>query len=811
VPMDNGVAVVIRSDNRIIMGGYSNYATTQIALACYNADGTMHLAFGTTETGKVLQSPPVGTQILAVSGVVLQTNDFILVTGTLIDSSNLEAMFVARFDSLGKLDVHFGAGGFVITNGSNFNMGVLSFDNAVSNAVLVQPSNGFIVIGGHVRKTLNSQLYLALVRYNTAGALDTTFGMNGKVCKLFNKANNEMIRSIAIQKNGNLVLAMTTNTPYQTPVNANFMVARFTSAGVTDMTFTGSGGIRSGSLVIPNYFPKSSDNAGGLQIDGNDKIVVGGISKKSTGESCFAIARLTKTGTLDHSFGKNGQATLDLSTASSSCKLIAGDGNCVALQADNKPIIVGGYVAPTPDHSDEGFALARFNTNGKLDTTFGMAGMGYVLSNIVAPNTEVGYSVAMQPNGKILVGGTAAYISKNEADVDVNAADMDISAYTTRLISAMGTHSNRYFTLARYTTIANASEQPVIKPTTTIDSQPVIKPISQPVIKPISQPVIKPISQPVIKPISQPVIKPISQPVIKSITTAKPPTTIDSQPATKPAQSTQFTHRAHNPQSMSNDSFVSEKLLNANIGIPIAPIAPICFPAGTQIWTDQGNVRIEQIKPGNNTIRGKEIVAITKTINPFNRLICFEKGSLGHNVPSEKTNVSMEHCIVYKNRLIHALNFVNNKGIHYVNDTNDYLYNVLLKTHSYMIANNMKVETLNPTNYVAKLFSNNELTDDERTVIVHRMNNHLKMQMKTTMTANEIKPPSTNLNSFTVKHKENPYRNEDRSHYMMHRNATRRYNSRAWAMPHANHVKYTKRNMGFNHIIRSIFTRKNKI
>jgi hypothetical protein len=299
--------------------------------------------------------------------------------------------------------------------------------------------------------------------------------------------------------------------------------------------------------------------------------------------------------------------------------------------------------------------------------------------------------------------------------------------------------------------------------------------------------------------------------VIKSITTAKPPTTIDSQPATKPAQSTQFTHRAHNPQSMSNDSFVSEKLLNANIGIPIAPIAPICFPAGTQIWTDQGNVRIEQIKPGNNTIRGKEIVAITKTISPFNRLICFEKGSLGHNVPSEKTNVSMEHCIVYKNRLIHALNFVNNKGIHYVNDTNDYLYNVLLKTHSYMMANNMKVETLNPTNYVAKLFSNKELTDDERTVIVHRMNNHLKMQMKTTMTANEIKPPSTNLNSFTVKHKENPYSNEDRSHYMLHRNATRRYNSRAWAMPHANHVKYTKRNMGFNHIIRSIFTIKNKI
>jgi uncharacterized delta-60 repeat protein len=262
-----------------------------------------------------------------------------------------------------------------------------------------------------------------------------------------------------------------------------------------------------------------------------------------------------------------------------------GIGNSITLQTDNKIVITGAHI-DISNPSQEGFALARFNTNGSLDTTFGIAGVGYILSDLIAPNTEIGYSVAIQTDGKILVGGTATLLGD--------------------------TSSSFEFILARY----------------------------------------------------------FSTPV------------------------------------------------------PPDPIVPICFPAGTPVLTDQGYMPIEQIQPNIHTINNKSIIAITKTITPHNKLVCFEKHSLGINVPNQNTYISIDHGIIYKNKLIKASKFVGNqRGVYYVRYDKRYLYNVLMKKHNVMIVNNMKVETLDPINIVAKLYMNN-YTIHDKIKLIFKINEH---------------------------------------------------------------------------------------
>jgi uncharacterized delta-60 repeat protein len=586
-PQDNGVSVCIRSDGRIIMGGYSTYTSSTISLACYNTDGSLYTLFGGSGTGKVLHTPPSGSSYI-VNDVILQSNNYILVTGNLNIPTSLNlstpSLFVARFTDLGAVDTSFGTAGYVITNPQNFNTTVpnVSFDQCYSNSLVLNSSND-IIITGHVRRLLfpSNPNYLALVKYDTNGIPVTSFGTNnnGTVYTIFNTANSETGSSVDIQSDGKIVITGI-STPISSPTQSNFIVARYNVNGTVDTTtFNPSNGF----LLIPQFFPNSSDNTNCVKIDSNGRIIIGGFTTKTTGESCMVIACVTSSGALDLSFGVNGKTVLDLSpTYNLIGPGFGGIGNSITLQTDNKIVITGAHSNP----SQEGFALARFNTDGSLDTTFGIAGVGYILSDLVAPNTEIGYSVAIQTDGKILVGGTATLLGDSGSSFE--------------------------FILARY------------------------------------------------------------------FSTPTPPD----------------------------------------------PIVPICFPAGTPVLTDQGYIPIEQIQPNIHTINNKSIIAITKTITPHNKLVCFEKHSLGINVPNQNTYISIDHGIIYKNKLIKASKFVGHqRGVYYVRYDKRYLYNVLMKKHSVMIVNNMKVETLDPINIVAKLYMNN-YTIHEKIKLISKINEH---------------------------------------------------------------------------------------
>lgn len=604
LPQDVGVSVVIRSDNRIVMGGYSQYSTgSYITLSCYNTDGSLYTAFGVG--GKVLLLAPSGFTGCIVHDVILQPNDYIIVTGDIsspdiiLGPPDRPSMFVARFTPLGVLDTLFGSSGYVIITPSAFNSGGNLFDQCYSNSVILQTvfPNNYIVLGGYVRRYspgINNKNFIALVRLTATGVLDASFGTNGNgtVYAAFNSLTNneDFCNCLSIQTDGKIVLGGV-NSPAPSPAaSQNLSVSRFNTNGSIDTTFN-SLGIVQGWLIIPNLPSYNYNFARGIGINSVGQIIITSYITKLSFETCFGVAAVTSSGTLDTSFGTGGQTILDLSpTYNLTAPAFSNGTNALALQSDNKIVITGGFTNTST--FGEGFSLARFDTNGVLDLTFGLAGVGYILSELVSPNTETGYSVAIQTDGKVLVGGTAIGIEDSG--------------------------SENYFILARY-----------------FGFPPFPPPI--------------------------------------------PP-------------------------------------------LPI-PVIPICFPAGTPVLTDQGYISIDEINPQINTINNKPIIAITKTITKDDKIVCFEKNSLGKNMPSQRTYISVNHGILYNKRFMQAKEFIGKiRGVYYKEYNGEYLYNVLMEKHYWMTVNDIKVETLNPKNIIAKLYNTD--SQEEKLKIILKINEY---------------------------------------------------------------------------------------
>ena len=213
----------------------------------------------------------------------------------------------------------------------------------------------------------------ALVRYNSNGTLDSSFGSGGKVITNMG-AQSESIEDVLVQADGKIIAAGNTSTPALGDV---FAVARYNTNGTLDTTF-GTGG-----KVLTDFstgFEALSEIA--LQPDG--KIVAVGRSLDQVG-----LARFNANGSLDSSFGTGG-------------KVLALDGTIVksvAIQTDGK-IVVTGAASAGPQIA---LAVARFNSSGSLDTTFGTNGV--VFTTGAFSIDMYGRAITIQSDGKILVGG----------------------------------------------------------------------------------------------------------------------------------------------------------------------------------------------------------------------------------------------------------------------------------------------------------------------------------------------------------------------------------------------------------------------
>jgi len=266
---------------------------------------------------------------------------------------------VARYNTNGSLDFTFGIEGKVTTD--------LGGATDIGNAVALQKDGKIVVAGQSDAEGDND---FAIARYNTDGSLDLTFGMGGKVTTDFGGIDRGL--AVTLQKDGKIVVAGFASN--------DFAVARYNMDGSLDLTF-GTGG-----KVTTDFGGNDSGNAVVLQKDG--KIVVAGTSGGD-----FAIARYNTDGSLDLTFGDNGTVTTDFGGNFDR-------GRAVALQKDGKTVVAGG--APS------GFGIARYNTDGSLDLTFGMEGK--VITDF-GVGSEEGYGVALQKDGKVVVAGAVSDLS----------------------------------------------------------------------------------------------------------------------------------------------------------------------------------------------------------------------------------------------------------------------------------------------------------------------------------------------------------------------------------------------------------------
>lgn len=155
------------------------------------------------------------------------------------------------------------------------------------------------------------------------------------------------------------------------------------------------------------------------------------------------------------------------------------------------------------------------------------------------------------------------------------------------------------------------------------------------------------------------------------------------------------------------EKYVYDQYFPSNVLVRYTPPSDsnICFPGKTPIVTDMGIINIEDIDIEYHTIRDKKIVALTKTKSQDNYLVCFEKNSLGEDYPSDKTIMSSEHRVLYKDNLIQAKKLVErHSGIKKVKYNGQTLYNILLEDYSWVMVNDMVCETLHPDNELAKWY-----------------------------------------------------------------------------------------------------------
>src|SRR5215470_13191534 len=280
----------------------------------------------------------------------------------------------------GTLDSTFGTGGKVTTD--------FGGTGAAARTVAVQADGKIFVAGVAV---FNGVTDFALARYNSDGTLDASLGTGGIVTTALDFPGSfDRVFTLVKQPDGKFVAVGST------VINlfANFALARFNANGTLDTTF-GTGGI-----VTTGFGVSAEATSGAVQADG--KIVAAGYANLD-GADDFALVRYNSNGTIDASFSTGGKVT----TAFLSQGFSEAQAKSVALQPDGGIVAVGNAIVG----GGFDFALARYNSNGTLDTSFGTSGK--VTTDFAGANDQA-ESVFVQPDGKIVAAGAGFVITLNE-------------------------------------------------------------------------------------------------------------------------------------------------------------------------------------------------------------------------------------------------------------------------------------------------------------------------------------------------------------------------------------------------------------
>ena len=354
-------AIAIQNDGKIVTVGertISNF-NSDFVLMRYNSNGALDNTFGTNGVSLTNFSARVFAYAVAI-----QSDGKILVAG-----SNT-CFAIARYNTDGSIDNTFGNNGIA----STFIVGVKA---STAYSITIQ-SDGKIIAAGTTANTSNKDF--AIVRYNSDGKLDNSFGSGGIVSTQIG-TGDDIVYSVKTQSDGKIIAA-----GYATNTNKDFAVVRYNTDGTLDNTFGANG-------IVVNSIGTINDGVNSIALQSDGKILASGYSyTNSTSANDFTLVRYNSNGTLDNSFGTNGIVITDFGNSENKSDY----SYSMAIMSDGQIIAAGcsGY----------DYAIAKYNSNGTLDNNFGTNGK--VIQSVSDKNDEV-HSIAIQTDSKIVIGGFA--------------------------------------------------------------------------------------------------------------------------------------------------------------------------------------------------------------------------------------------------------------------------------------------------------------------------------------------------------------------------------------------------------------------
>lgn len=285
--------------------------------------------------------------------------------------------------AVGVLDSSFGTNGKALVEVGT---------QVYASAIAIQPDGKIIVAGYAVHPTTLEDV--VLIRLNTGGTLDQSFGTGGKTFLAVSNGR-DLANAVVLAPDGKIIIAGTTQTP-QTENATNYLIARFNSNGTPDNSF-GNGGISIVNLGNADYFSGAA-----LQSDG--KIVAAGNA---------VAARFNSNGTIDTSFGDsraNGFSTLDFPNYSD-------EGFSAVSILPNGQILIGGTARYTPSFPvpyASSSIITLLDSTGIIVSSFGNQGF----TSVGAAHFVYGFDLAVLADGKIFTTGanTARLLSNGTID-----------------------------------------------------------------------------------------------------------------------------------------------------------------------------------------------------------------------------------------------------------------------------------------------------------------------------------------------------------------------------------------------------------
>ncbi|MGH9759986.1 MAG: hypothetical protein ACREDR_07510, partial [Blastocatellia bacterium] len=360
-------------------------------VARYTTNGSLDTSFGTSGVTTVTTSG------FGVTGLALQQDGKIVLvgaTGINLTGAFLGQLALVRLDTNGAIDTSFGTGGLSVDSDG------LPF---VGLSVAIQ-SDGKIVATGAF--TGPGPEITVVARFSADGSLDSTFGTSGEVMRslMFGSA-------LSIQPDGKIVVA---GDSFNAPV-----LIRLNTDGSVDNAFGSSG-----ALQVSD--PGSEGAIYGMTLQTDSKIVIAGSTVPAIGSNKqnFLLIRCNGNGALDNTFGTGGVVTTDFDGLEDAA-------TSVAVQSDGEIVVAGtGFAQPSSQaeilpassaslllgfalaQQGGNFGLARYNSDGSLDTNFGSNGK--LITAFQPQVAAAAISIAIQTDGKIVAAGTVTVGSRTD-------------------------------------------------------------------------------------------------------------------------------------------------------------------------------------------------------------------------------------------------------------------------------------------------------------------------------------------------------------------------------------------------------------